>query len=158
MEQFSEIVFSKRPDSSFRLVRRNALDLDLLAKLIQEILTGLTVYIGKRPMSFKKLDIILHDEFHPTCLGRARFLVFAEMPVCIELFVKNHATIDSALSTFLHELAHSMLNYHVRHSHEWLETTALLFTLTEKNLERPTSTNIIILDTVYYRHKLLLFK
>ena len=54
MEQFNDIVFSKHTKSSFRLVRRNTLDMDLLATLIQEIVIQLAKYIGKRSTSFKK--------------------------------------------------------------------------------------------------------
>ena len=54
MEQFNEIVFSKRKKSSFTRARRNALNMELAAILIQEIVTQLTNYIGKRMTSFKK--------------------------------------------------------------------------------------------------------
>ena len=35
--------------------------------------TELSVNIGKRPTPFKKLDILLHNEFNEKCLGRTRF-------------------------------------------------------------------------------------
>ena len=51
MEQFNEIVFSKRKKSSFTRARRNALNTELSAILIQEIVSQLTKYIGKRMTS-----------------------------------------------------------------------------------------------------------
>ena len=47
MEQFNEIVFSKHKNSLFRLARRNTLYMDLLATLMQEIVTHLAKYIWK---------------------------------------------------------------------------------------------------------------
>ena len=76
MEQFNETVFSKHTNSSFRLVRRNTLDMDLLATLIQEIVIQLAKYIGKRSTSFKKLDIILHNEFNAMCFGSTQTASF----------------------------------------------------------------------------------
>ena len=112
--------------------------MDLLATLIQEIVTQLTKYIGKRSTSFKKLHIILHDEFNVECFGRTRFV--EEIPVRIELYVRNHPTVDSVMCSFLHEVSKSLTNLNVRHGHQWVETTALL--LAERISESPIGSNI----------------
>ena len=140
MEQFNEIVFSKRKKSSFTLARRNALNIDLVAILIQEIVTQLTKYIGKRMTSFKKLHIILHDEWNAECFGRTRFV--EGVPVRIDLYIRNHSSIDQLISMFLHELAHSLTHLNVRHGHQWVETAALLFALVERIFERPSGSNM----------------
>ena len=140
MEQFNEIVFSKRKKSSFTRARRNALNIELSAILIQEIVSQLTKYIGKRMTSFKKIHILLHDEWNAECFGRTRFV--EGVPVRIDLYIRNHSSMDHLVSTFLHELAHSLTHLNVRHGHQWVETTALLFAFVEKILERPSGTNV----------------
>ena len=140
MEQFNEIVFSKRKKSSFTRARRNALNIEMSAILIQEIVSQLTKYIGKRMTSFKKIHILLHDEWNAECFGRTRFV--EGVPVRIDLYIRNHSSMDQLVSTFLHELAHSLTHLNVRHGHQWVETTALLFALVEKILERPPGTNV----------------
>ena len=60
----------------------------------------------------------------------------------IDLYIRNHSSMDQLVSTFLHELAHSLTHLNVRHGHQWVETTALLFALVEKILERPPGTNV----------------
>ena len=111
MEQFNEIVFSKRKKSSFTRARRNALNMELAAILIQEIVTQLTKYIGKRMTSFKKIHILLHDEWNAECFGRTRFV--EGVPVRIDLYIGNHSSRDQLVSTFLHELAHSLTHLNV---------------------------------------------
>ena len=48
--------------------------MELAAILIQDIVTQLTKYIGKRMASFQKINILLHDEWNAECFGRTRFV------------------------------------------------------------------------------------
>ena len=59
--------------STFRSLQGHAIDIGLVARLIQSTLSQLQIQFKERNVSFQRMDIYLYEERNLKCLGRTPF-------------------------------------------------------------------------------------